>query len=55
LGTFFDPVENEVVWDDIKIGDASHVLPVTATFQLQLSQGVEWSVRAEYKNYHFEK
>jgi hypothetical protein len=55
LGFDFRYVENEIVWDDIKIGDASHVLPVTATFQVQLSQGVEWSVKAEYKNYHFEK
>jgi hypothetical protein len=47
---------NETVWwDDVKIGDASHLLPVGATFVILYSSGNRFRVEAEYKNHrHFE-
>ena len=47
---------NESVWwDYVKIGDASHLLPVGATFVILYSSGNRFRVEAEYKNHrHFE-
>ena len=45
----------EVTWNDVKIGDGSHRLPVAANFVILYSSGVRWRVDVEYKNHrHFE-
>lgn len=45
----------EVLWDYVKIGDASHLLPVGANFVVLYSSGNRWRVEVEYKNHrHFE-
>jgi len=45
----------EVSWDHVKIGDASHLLPVGADFVVTFSTGDRWHVTVEYKNHrHFE-
>jgi hypothetical protein len=45
----------EVVWDYVKIGDASHLLPVAADFVVFYDSGDQWHVAVEYANHrHFE-
>jgi hypothetical protein len=45
----------EVSWDYVKIGDASHLLPVAATFLISYSSGKQTRVEVVYKNHrHFE-
>jgi hypothetical protein len=47
--------EEQVSWDYVKIGDASHLLPISANFVVLYSSGVKWRVEVEYKNHrHFE-
>lgn len=47
--------EEQVSWDYVKIGDASHLLPVGANFVTLYSSGARWRVDVEYKNHrHFE-
>ena len=41
----------EVSWDYVKIGDASHWLPVTANFVVLYSSGARWRVEVEYRNH----
>jgi hypothetical protein len=47
---------NEVgTWDDVKIGDASHWLPISADFIWRMPAGTLYRVAIEYKNHrHFE-
>jgi hypothetical protein len=47
---------NEVeIWDYVKIGDASHLLPVSADFIWRMPSGALYRVAIEYKNHrHFE-
>jgi hypothetical protein len=45
----------DVTWDSVKIGDASHLLPVAANFVVLYSSGSRFRVDLEYKNHrHFE-
>jgi hypothetical protein len=45
----------EVSWDYVKIGDASHLLPVGANFLILYYSGIRWRIEVEYKNHrHFE-
>jgi hypothetical protein len=45
----------QVRWDDVKIGNDSHLLPVGATFDVYYSSGERWRIEVEYKNHrHFE-
>jgi hypothetical protein len=45
----------EISWDYVKIGNASHLLPVRANFVAVFSSGKRWRVEVEYKNHrHFE-
>lgn len=47
--------KEEVSWDYVKIGDASHLLPVVANFVVLYSSGNRSRVEVEYKNHrHFE-
>jgi hypothetical protein len=47
--------EKQVSWDFVKIGDAAHLLPVSAEIQIALSTGEMRLARHEYKNHrHFE-
>jgi len=47
--------KEEVSWDYVKIGDASHLLPVEANFVVSYSSGSKWRIEVEYKNHrHFE-
>jgi hypothetical protein len=47
--------EEQVSWDYVRIGDASHLLPVGASFLVLYSSGARWRVEVEYKNHrHFE-
>ena len=44
----------EVSWDYVKIGDASHLLPVGANFAILYYSGIRWRIEVEYKNHrHF--
>jgi hypothetical protein len=44
-----------VSWDSVKIGDASHLLPVAASFLVTYSSGARWRVDVEFRNHrHFE-
>jgi hypothetical protein len=48
-------VEKQVSWDLVKIGDATHLLPVSAQITVVLSTGEMRLARHEYKNHrHFE-
>jgi hypothetical protein len=45
----------EVSWDNVKIGSASHLLPVAANFVILYSSGARTRIDVEYKNHrHFE-
>lgn len=47
--------EEELSWDLVKIGDTSHLLPVTANFVVDDSSGKRWRIEVQYKNHrHFE-
>jgi hypothetical protein len=47
--------KEEVSWDNVKIGDASHWLPIRADFVVLYSSGEWWRVEVEYRNHrHFE-
>jgi hypothetical protein len=53
----FDFVQRneEVSWDYVKIGDATHLLPVGADFVVRYSSGERWHVMVQYANHrHFE-
>jgi len=42
-------------WDDVTIGDASHLLPVAADYVYPWPNGDSWHVTVQYKNHrHFE-
>jgi len=42
-------------WDYVKIGDASHLLPIATDFVWMNEKGETWHVAAQYKNHrHFE-
>ena len=48
-------VEKQVSWDFVKIGDAAHLLPVSAQIMVVLSTGERKLAKHEYKNHrHFE-
>lgn len=45
----------EVSWADVKIGDASHLLPVAANFEILYTSGTRARIEVEYRNHrHFE-
>ncbi len=45
----------EVSWDDVRIGDATHLLPVAANFVVVRSAGERLRIEVEYKHHrHFE-
>jgi len=47
--------EKIVVWDDIEIGGSSYLLPVSATYLTEFSDGDAWWVKVQYRNHrHFE-
>ena len=47
--------EEEVSWESVQIGDAPHLLPVTANFVVEFSSGKRWRIEVQYKNHrHFE-
>jgi hypothetical protein len=47
--------DEEVSWDYVKIGSASHLLPVAANFVILYSSGARTRIEVEYKNHrHFE-
>lgn len=47
--------KEQVSWDYVKIGDASHLLPVAANFVVVYSSEARAKVEVEYKNHrHFE-
>ena len=43
--------QQKIVWDYIKIGDISHLLPVNQEFEMDLKSGDSWRVNVEYKNH----
>jgi hypothetical protein len=48
-------VEHETVWDRVKIGDAAHLLPVSASQVVYFSNGRLESIKIHYANHrHFE-
>ncbi len=50
-GFVFSEAEREVIWDDVKIGDATHLLPVSANEIVRYSSGqLEW-VSLKYANH----
>jgi hypothetical protein len=54
-GFDFAQRNEEVSWDFVKIGDASHLLPVAADFVVFYSSGKRWRIEVQYKNHrHFE-
>ena len=47
--------EEEVRWDEVRIGDASHLLPVAANFLVVYSNGARSRIEVAYTNHrHFE-
>jgi hypothetical protein len=54
-GFGFAQREEEVSWDDVKIGDAWHLLPVGANFLIVYAAGDQGRIVVTYKNHrHFE-
>jgi hypothetical protein len=54
-GLDFAQRNEKVTWDYVKIGDASHLLPVAADFVVSFASGERWHVAVEYTNHrHFE-
>lgn len=43
--------QQKIVWEYVKIGDVSHLLPVSQEFEMDLKSGDSWRVSAEYKNH----
>jgi hypothetical protein len=43
--------QQKIVWDYVKIGDVSHLLPVRQEFEMELKSGDSWRVSVEYKNH----
>jgi hypothetical protein len=43
--------QQTIVWDYVKIGDLSHLLPVAVDFELIFASGDSWRVSVEYKNH----
>lgn len=43
--------QQKIVWDYVKIGDVSHLLPVSQEFEMDLKSGDSWRVSVEYKNH----
>jgi hypothetical protein len=49
------PRTEEVTWDYVKIGDASHLLPVGANFLIVYSNSSRFRIEVTYANHrHFE-
>jgi hypothetical protein len=47
--------EEEASWDRVRIGDADHLLPVSASVIVRYASGSAWRVDLEYRNHrHFE-
>jgi hypothetical protein len=54
-GFQFAERRERVSWDYVEIGDASHLLPVSATFTVLYSNGLQYRVEVEFRNHrHFE-
>ena len=43
--------QQTILWDYVKIGDDSHLLPVSVDFELIFGSGDSWHVSVEYKNH----
>jgi hypothetical protein len=43
--------QQTILWDSIKIGEASYLLPVSLDFFVGFDSGDEWRVNVEYKNH----
>jgi len=42
-------------WDYVRVGDATHLLPISAEFVVQYSGGASWKIEVTYRNHrHFE-
>lgn len=51
----FSQRKEEVIWEDVKIGGAVHLLPVKANFEVRYASGMRWRVNVQYTNHrHFE-
>jgi len=47
--------QEQVRWDVVKIGEAAHLLPVAATFEVSYVAARKWRVEVQYRNHrHFE-
>jgi hypothetical protein len=54
-GFGIDSMREVTRWDDVRVGDASYLLPVAVDLFMGLSSGESWHVSEEYKNHrHFE-
>ena len=54
-GIEFAEREEHISWDYVKIGDASHLLPVRASFLVRYRDGTRYRIEIEYRNHrHFE-
>ena len=54
-GFLFTERDKQIEWDDVKIGDTTHLLPVSAEFVARYKAGAVWRVSLEFKNHrHFE-
>jgi hypothetical protein len=54
-GFKFAERRERVTWDYVKIGEASHLLPVSATFTVLYSNGAKYRVEVQFRNHrHFE-
>ncbi|HEY3744490.1 MAG TPA: hypothetical protein VGL53_31825 [Bryobacteraceae bacterium] len=51
----FSGREEHLSWDNVKIGDSTHLLPVRASFLVSYRSGTRYKVEVEYRNHrHFE-
>jgi hypothetical protein len=54
-GFKFAERRERVTWDYVRIGEASHLLPVSATFTVLYTNGVHYRVEVQFRNHrHFE-
>ena len=54
-GIEFAEREEHIFWEYVKIGDASHLLPVRAGFLVRYHDGTRYRIEVEYRNHrHFE-
>jgi hypothetical protein len=54
-GFDFTQRKEEVTWDSVKIGEASHMLPVAARFEIFYASGTRTRIEVRYRNHrHFE-